>query len=266
MSAIESQVMDVQRIEPSALPSAPSSPLDMLLVEIGRTTDMAKLEKLLQLQEQWEANQARKAYTAAMARFKSEPVEILKTKYVDVPGGAKYWHATLSDVVSKAAPALGKHGLSHKWVTVQQSGMISVTCVITHELGHSESTMLTAPPDDSGKKNTIQAIASTVAYLERYTFLALTGLAAKDMDDDGNGGRKPGESETTEPLPEGYGDWAADMRALTDEGSERLMTAWRACSPAYRRHVIKFDEPWWNELKAKAAKTDEKAKAAAVQQ
>ncbi len=58
-------------------------------------------------------------------------------------------------------------------------------CTITHELGHSESTSLTANPDISGSKNAIQAIGSTISYLERYTVLALTGLATKDMDDDG---------------------------------------------------------------------------------
>ena len=49
-----------------------------------------------------------------------------------------------------------------------------MTCQITHELGHSESVEMTAPPDDSGGKNTIQSIASTKTYLERYTLLAAT--------------------------------------------------------------------------------------------
>jgi hypothetical protein len=56
---------------------------------------------------------------------------------------------------------------------------------VTHELGHSAQTSLTAPPDASGSKNSIQAIGSTVSYLQRYTFMAITGLAAKDQDDDG---------------------------------------------------------------------------------
>ena len=40
-------------------------------------------------------------------------------------------------------------------------------------------------PDDSGGKNPIQSIGSTITYLERYTILALTGLATKEQDDDG---------------------------------------------------------------------------------
>jgi len=40
-------------------------------------------------------------------------------------------------------------------------------------------------PDQSGKKNNIQAIGSTTTYLQRYTLLAATGLATKEQDNDG---------------------------------------------------------------------------------
>ena len=62
---------------------------------------------------------------------------------------------------------------------------MSVTCTLTHEQGHSESVTLSAPFDTSGSKNAIQAIGSTITYLERYTLLAITGLSASDMEDDG---------------------------------------------------------------------------------
>src|SRR5207245_959863 len=37
-------------------------------------------------------------------------------------------------------------------------------------------------------KNAVQAVGSTVSYLQRYTLLAGTGMAAADQDDDGRGG------------------------------------------------------------------------------
>ena len=43
---------------------------------------------------------------------------------------------------------------------------------------------MSAPADTSSQKNSIQAIASTVTYLQRYTANALLGLAAVDMDTD----------------------------------------------------------------------------------
>ena len=84
--------------------------------------------------------------------------------------------------------ALTKHDLSFRWETDNGTeGLIRVTCVLTHEMGHSERTMLQATPDTSGKKNPIQAIGSTVTYLQRYTLLAATGMAVQGQDDDGRG-------------------------------------------------------------------------------
>ncbi len=160
------------------------------LVKVGGSMDVAKLRELLELQERWEANEAKKAYVVAMSGFKADPPEILKDKTVSY-GQTSYRHATLYNVTSKINSALSLHGLTASWRTAQDNGSIKVTCKITHVLGHSEETSLSAPPDDSGKKNVIQQMASTITYLERYTLFALTGLAGKDQDDDGNGAGKP---------------------------------------------------------------------------
>lgn len=239
--------------EQASLPvSVPATPMDMLAAAVSQGADMEKLQKLMDLQERWEANNARKAFVAAMSQFKSEPIKILKSKDVNIPGGAKFSHATLADVVDGVCSALSKYGLSHKWETKQEGDQITVTCIVTHRDGHTERTSLTARPDDSGKKNSIQQIASTVTYLERYTLMAATGLAAKDMDDDGRGaGKKPVE---TVPAPEGYSGWRADMTALADEGLTKLTEAWGKSSSEFRRYVIKADEQWWGDMKAKAAK------------
>ena len=60
-----------------------------------------------------------------------------------------------------------------------------MTCVITHVQGHSESVSLQAGLDQSGGKNNIQSLGSTVTYLQRYTLFSATGMAAKGIDDDG---------------------------------------------------------------------------------
>ena len=52
-------------------------------------------------------------------------------------------------------------------------------------MGYSESTELTADSDTSGTKNSIQAMGSTITYLQRYTLLSLTGLATHEQDTDG---------------------------------------------------------------------------------
>lgn len=155
------------------------------------SADLEKVEKLLTIQERWEANEAKKAFVVAMAAFKADPPKIEKTKQVSFGSGSgatSYKHALLADAAEKINRALSQHGLSAAWSTKQDGEAITVTCSITHSMGHSESTSLSAAPDKSGAKNAIQAIGSTVSYLERYTLFALTGLASHDMDDDGDKG------------------------------------------------------------------------------
>ena len=162
--------------------------------------DVDKLEALLKVQMQWEANEAKKAYVQAMSAFKENPPEILKDKnvsYQTSKGNIDYNHATLHNVTSSINKALSEHGLTASWVTSQDNGSVKVICKITHIMGHSEETCLSAPPDATGSKNAIQAIGSTVTYLQRYTLLALTGLATHDQDDDGKSSGAPTAKKPT---------------------------------------------------------------------
>lgn len=176
----------------AVMPSAEITPMSILQIAVSQGADIDKLAKLLELQERFEANEARKAYNAAMAEFKKSPPVIDKNKHVSYPnskgGTTEYDHATLDNVCDKITAALSQVGISHRWKIEQaQVGDIAVTCVLTHFLGHSESTTLRAGPDQSGGKNPIQAVSSTVSYLERYTLLGAVGMATKDMDNDGHG-------------------------------------------------------------------------------
>lgn len=166
-----------------------TSPAEMIMKAVSGGADLDKLEKLLSLQERWEANEAKKAYHQAMTGFKANPPKIRKDKKVGYDSKKTgdhvgYSHATLANVCDTINSELSKYGLSASWET-SQNGQIIVTCKITHVKGHSEETSLSAPADTSGSKNAIQAIGSTITYLERYTLLALTGLATYDQDDDG---------------------------------------------------------------------------------
>lgn len=199
---------------PTAMVQAAPNPYQHMLERvIDKGADVAQFERLLDLQLKWEANEARKAFVAAMADFKAEPLEILKRKRVEFTtrdgDTTSYTHAELSDVIDAVVPAMGRHGLSHRWDVTQAGGTITVTCTITHKLGHSESVTMSAPPDQSGKKNAIQQVASAVTYLQRYTLLSATGMAAKGMvDDDGRGA-----GAEADPEAERAADWirAAQM-------------------------------------------------------
>jgi hypothetical protein len=226
-----------------------ATPMQMLAIMTQRGVSMADLKDLVALAKDWEAGQARRAYVEAMAAFKAEPNNIFKTKDVNIPGGAKFKHAVLADVVDGVVANLSKHGLSHNWI-VETGDVIKVTCVVTHKLGHSEKCEMSAPPDVGPGRNKIQAVGSTTTYLQRYSLMALLGLAAKDMDNDGKHGGKTDQPEE----PEGFSAWADDLEAVAEEGSARLQETWKKSPDAFRRYTVKFEDDWWARLKNKAAK------------
>lgn len=180
------------------------TPMYLLKMALDTGADIEKLQQLLDLQKEYESNEARKAYSVAFAEFKKNPPEINKDVTVSYPNKngdvTTYKHSSLSNVVEKIGASLGQQGLSHSWNTEQNdNGQVVVTCKLTHALGHSEETTLKSSPDASGGKNNIQAIGSVVTYLERYTLLAVTGLATKGQDDDGRG-LESEQPEDTTPL------------------------------------------------------------------
>lgn len=248
-SAAEVDVVKKQ-ITVQAVPAA--TPMALLQMAVQQNADIDKLEKLMALQERWEANEARKAYVSAMAAFKADPPDIFKTKAVAFTATSgdvvSYKHALLSDATEQIGKALSVHGLSATWQTEQlDGGMTRVTCIITHALGHSERVSLQAGLDQSGKKNNIQALGSTISYLERYTLFAITGLAAKDQDDDGNGSEERG-------LPESqYVDFKAAIDSCVDEIS--LNNLWKEISAACKK---KEDKESYYALKIKV--TEQAAK------
>jgi polyhydroxyalkanoate synthesis regulator phasin len=170
-------------------PRAVLTPMEMIDRALSANANVETLTQLMNLQERWEANQARKAFDEAMASVKAVMPRIVKNKKVDFTTGkgrTNYQYEDLASIMDQIGPVLSQHGLSVRYRTQAEPNQpISVTCIISHRMGHSEENTLMAGRDDSGNKNSIQAIGSTVTYLQRYTLKAALGLAAAADDDGG---------------------------------------------------------------------------------
>lgn len=148
------------------------------------------IERLIGLQERWEKEQSRKAFEEAISLAKSEIPVIVKDQKVDYASrdGTQRTNYAYEDIGSIARiidPILSKYGLSYRFRTESlDRGIIKVTCRVAHKEGYSEETSLPAPPDAGAGKNPIQAIGSTITYLQRYLLKSALGLAAS-KDDDG---------------------------------------------------------------------------------
>ncbi len=155
---------------------------------IANNVSPEQMLQYYQLDREIKRDAARVAYNEAMNKFKANLPTITKNKHVRFEtskGITEYDHATHDHVVKILVPALNAVGIRHHWLPAQADGMMTVSCVLTHELGHQESASLTAAYDQSGGKNAIQAVVSAKTYLERHTFLAVTGLSTEGIDDDG---------------------------------------------------------------------------------
>jgi hypothetical protein len=175
-------------------------PMDLMERAIATGADPVVLEKLMMLHERWEASRAHKAYAAAIADAKAEFKKITKSRSVDFSttrGRTNYRFEDMNDIAGAIDEPLSKHGLSYRWRTVSdmQKSIHTVTCIISHRDGYSEENSLTAVSDNTGNKNNIQAVGSTVTYLQRYTLKSALGLTVSD-DDDARGAGDPISSGT----------------------------------------------------------------------
>lgn len=196
--------------------SAAVTPMQMIDRALATGASPDTLERLLALQERWEASQARKAFDEAMASAKAEIPTIRKNRGVDFTsqkGRTNYKYEDLAEVARTVNPILSKYGLSYRFRTTSAAGEpISVTCVVSHRLGYSEENTLTASRDESGNKNSIQAIGSTLTYLQRMTLKAALGLAAAEDDD----ARRADNTVDDGPITEGQAEIIRNLCAATE--------------------------------------------------
>lgn len=162
-------------------------PLVALTMRKPGEVDTETLGKLMDLQERWEANEARKAYTTALVDLKRElPTIIGHDKSVDIrtdKGRVHYTHSSLGAVVAAIIEPLTRYGFSLSWLPWNDKNTVRITCRLTHSGGHFEEATLEAPPDKKGLKSDAQAVESTATQLRRYTACLLLGIATADMDD-----------------------------------------------------------------------------------
>lgn len=185
-----------------------SPQLRMIEKAIDKGASFEVISKMYELYEKHEAAQAKKAFYAAMSVFQGCVQMAHKSASASfrTKGGGQmgYSFASLDDVIKVARPALQKSGLSYTFKVKQEAGtvkkwndnakkfidsattIVSVMCTISHGDGHSESCSLTSPLEDSGQKNALQQIGSTISYLRRYTLCSALGIATSDDLDDGH--------------------------------------------------------------------------------
>ena len=164
-----------------------TSPMALMQVAVSNGADADQLSKLMDLQERFESRQAEKSFNRAMSKFQSECPRITKSK-----SGHNYKYAPLGDIQAQIKETAKHCGISWRWETkAQDAEKVTVSCIVTHDDGHSRTTDVTMFIDNGNKaQNKAQAIGAAITYGQRYSLIGALGISTADEDVDA---RLPGE-------------------------------------------------------------------------
>lgn len=170
-------------------PAEVQNPTTLIALAIEKGATIDSLEKLMNLEERWRASHAKREFFSALSKFQSEVPQIMKVRQANFGDrGAKYNYAALGDIAEAIKKAIFDNGLSYRWEikdsTDNGKAKITVSCLVSHKDGHTETTTMEGFLDNSGSKNEIQQRGSTITYLRRYTLVGALGIATDDIDND----------------------------------------------------------------------------------
>jgi hypothetical protein len=156
------------------------------MVESG---NVAQLKDMMDLQERWEAGEAKKVYSREFANTQLEIETVVKTKK-NTQTHSNY--ADLSDIIESSKPIYTKHGFAIIFSEgdTAKDNHVRIIADVLHEIGHKETYHYDVPLDGAGLKGNANMIpihgkASSVSYGRRYLMCMIWNIATGD-DNDGN--------------------------------------------------------------------------------
>lgn len=187
------------------------------------SVDIAKMERLIELQRQVHDREAETAFNGAMALAQSEMVRV-QADATNPQTRSQY--ATYAQIDRALRPIYSRHGfaLSFDEADSPKPEHIRVTCHVSHRAGFTRTYHTDMPADGKGAKGgdvmtKTHAAGSAKSYGMRYLVRGIFNVAVGEDDDDGNGG---------EPVELLSRDQVANIRALLQEvnADEGKFLAW----------------------------------------
>jgi hypothetical protein len=213
-------------LEPPQLPThEPATIIDAIArAAADPLCDVAKLERLLVIQERLITDQRRTSFMAALARLQEKLPQIAKAGTITdyKTGSVRNKYAKIEDIDRVIRPMCAEEGFSFSFDSKPVGSNIEYTCTMSHRDGHSETKALALPVDAGAGRNAVQSIGSTTSYARRYLLGMHLNLVTRDEDDDGT-------AHGAEPVTP---EQAAHLRAELAKvgGSESRFLNWVAAA------------------------------------
>jgi hypothetical protein len=150
-------------------------------VALDPTIDIERLKAVIEMENAAQDRAANKEFEAAFAAMQPELPAVDKKG----EGQNSTNYAKLEAIQAAVKPVLAAHGFSYRFKQEDKETGISLTCILSHRSGGSDTDTMRLPYDTGGQKNAVQARGSTVAYGKRYTLCNVLGIQLGGEDNDG---------------------------------------------------------------------------------
>ena len=236
----------IERVEPGPVELSDTALTMFERLATNPDVDVAKLEKLIDMQERIIRLNAKAAFDAAFSKMWPELPEVDERGSIKArDGSVRSRYAKYEDIQAAIRPVLQKFGfaLRHRTEFPGNEGIIRVVGVLSGH-GHTEESAFEARPDKNDARSAIQDQGSTVSYGMRYTTIGLLNIITRGVDNDG-------QNKAQEP--DGFAAWWDDMTATADNGAAALEKAWSKSPKPFKEFALNHKRDVWSELKKKAA-------------
>jgi len=206
---------------------------DTLLGVIARaasdpSVDVAKMERLLEMQMTVMARSAESSFNQALARLQPRLPRITKNGAIVLKDGTtKIKYARYSDICDAIMPLLTEEGftISYSSDLVPAGNLLKITVTVRHIDGHQDSGSVFLPlADDTGAKNRVQGAGSIYSYGKRYALSQYLNIVTEDEDDNGmQGAGLPIDDKKVGTILDLIADIKDSGKTFNDDGFLKLM-------------------------------------------
>jgi hypothetical protein len=221
-----------------------ANPFALIQHALDRNVDADQLEKLLSLQERWEANEARKAFMIAFSECQAKLPKVIKNKK-NTHTNSMY--PTLESVNSTCIPVITECGLSLSFSEIDMPIPIPnvgrMRAILRHRGGYSEEHHVDLPISEQGTGGK-QVFTPTHAkgawstYAQRYLTCSIFSITIADMDTDGVAASQTLNEEQCSTLRK----MAEDCEKLGASFSEARFMSWVSEEQKNRENVKVYED------------------------
>lgn len=154
---------------------------------IDKNVSVETMERLLAMRRDLKEERAKEQFSKSMALFQAECPVIKKDKAGGKTnsGVVAYYYAPLESIITQVSHLVQHNGFRYNFQTVTGEDKVKVTCIVTHDLGHSEKSDVEVPLGaKTGVMSAPQVTASALTFAKRYAFCNAFGIMTGDEDND----------------------------------------------------------------------------------